>query len=30
MAPEEPGEYEVRYVTGQSYRTLASRPLTVR
>ncbi|HEX7039050.1 MAG TPA: VWA domain-containing protein [Trueperaceae bacterium] len=28
-APEEPGEYEIRYVTGQSASTLASAPITV-
>lgn len=29
-APEEPGQYEVRYLTGRSYRTLARLPITVR
>ncbi|MFA5567840.1 MAG: VWA domain-containing protein [Trueperaceae bacterium] len=29
-APAEPGEYEVRYVTGMNTLTLASRPITVR
>ncbi len=29
-APEEPGEYEVRYVTGENVLTLAARPITVR
>ncbi|HZX00187.1 MAG TPA: VWA domain-containing protein [Trueperaceae bacterium] len=29
-APNEPGEYEIRYVTGRSYYTLASVPITVR
>jgi Ca-activated chloride channel homolog len=28
-APEEPGEYEVRYLTGQSYATLASAPIRI-
>jgi hypothetical protein len=28
-APEVAGDYEVRYLTGQSYATLAARPLTV-
>jgi len=28
-APEQPGEYEVRYLTGQSYLTIASTKLTV-
>lgn len=28
-APDEPGKYEVRYLTGGSYATLASAPLTV-
>jgi hypothetical protein len=29
LAPVEPGEYEVRYSTGQSYATLARAPITV-
>lgn len=29
-APSEPGAYEIRYVTGQQYRTLVRVPLTVR
>lgn len=28
-APESPGEYEVRYLTGQTYATLATAPLSV-
>ncbi|MEZ5397119.1 MAG: VWA domain-containing protein [Bryobacterales bacterium] len=28
-APDEPGEYEIRYLTGQEYRTLASLKITV-
>jgi hypothetical protein len=28
-APEAPGDYEIRYLTAQEYRTLASRPLRV-
>lgn len=30
LVPEEPGAYEVRYLTGQNYYTIASQPLTVR
>ena len=29
-APDEPGSYELRYLTGQDYRTLTSAPLEVR
>lgn len=29
-APDEPGEYEIRYQTGQAYAVLASRPLVVK
>lgn len=29
-APEEPGRYEVRYLTGRSYSTVASQPIEVR
>jgi len=28
-APEQPGKYEIRYLTGQDYTTLATRPLEV-
>ena len=28
-SPTEPGEYELRYLTGQDYRTLAARPIRV-
>jgi len=30
LAPESPGQYELRYLTGQSYATLARRPIEVR
>lgn len=29
QAPDEPGEYEIRYLTGQDYRTLATLAITV-
>ena len=29
LTPDIPGEYEVRYLSGQSYKTLASHPLTL-
>src|SRR5690606_17547752 len=30
QVPDEPGDYEIRYVTGQSYFTLARQAITVR